>query len=139
LDPESGQSSPCARWPHPTAQPEARLAAALYAHFGLGDATNVTTLRIEWPSGSVQEFTDVAAGQFLAIWEPPALRAEVQTDGTCLLTITAEPNHAGRIESSTDLKTWQTLTTITSPRPPFQYTHTGAKGLSCLFYRVVSQ
>ena len=27
----------------------------LYAHFGLGDATNVTTLRIEWPSGTVQE------------------------------------------------------------------------------------
>jgi hypothetical protein len=32
----------------------------LRAHFGLGDSTNVTTLRVEWPSAIVQEFTNVA-------------------------------------------------------------------------------
>src|SRR5207249_8275735 len=33
--------------------------APLIAHFGLGDATNVDLLRIEWPSGYVQEITEI--------------------------------------------------------------------------------
>jgi enediyne biosynthesis protein E4 len=33
----------------------------LVAHFGLGDAAKVDTLRIEWPSGIVQELKDVDA------------------------------------------------------------------------------
>ncbi|MEI2723255.1 MAG: CRTAC1 family protein [Verrucomicrobiota bacterium] len=41
----------------------------LLAHFGLGDATNVTTLRIEWPSGIVQVVTNVTANQFLTVVE----------------------------------------------------------------------
>ena len=36
-----------------------------YACFGLGDSTNVTTLRIEWPSGTMQELTNVSADQIL--------------------------------------------------------------------------
>ena len=39
--------------------------AGLVAHFGLGDATNVDLVRIEWPSGNVQELTDVAPDQML--------------------------------------------------------------------------
>ena len=38
-------------------------------HFGLGDATTIDILRIEWPSGIVQELHDVAADQFLSITE----------------------------------------------------------------------
>ena len=34
--------------------------AGLIAHFGLGDATNVEVLRIEWPSGVVTELTNVS-------------------------------------------------------------------------------
>jgi hypothetical protein len=41
------------------------------ALFGLGDATNVTNLRIEWPSGTIQELSNVAANQILTITEPP--------------------------------------------------------------------
>ena len=40
---------------------------SLIAHFGLGDATKVTTLRIEWPSGAVQEIPNVAANQILTV------------------------------------------------------------------------
>jgi hypothetical protein len=47
----------------------------LDAHFGLGDATNAETVRIEWPSGTVQEFHNVAPRQFLSITEPPRLLA----------------------------------------------------------------
>jgi hypothetical protein len=42
----------------------------LRTHSGLGDATNVTTLRIEWPSGITQEIPNVAANQILTITEP---------------------------------------------------------------------
>lgn len=40
------------------------------AHFGLLNATNIETLRIEWPSGTVQEFSNVAANQFKKVTEP---------------------------------------------------------------------
>jgi hypothetical protein len=40
------------------------------AHFGLGDATNADLVRVEWTSGLVQEFRDVAAKQFLTVTEP---------------------------------------------------------------------
>jgi hypothetical protein len=108
----------------------------LRAHFGLGDSTNVTTLRIEWPSGVVQEFTDVAAKQFLTIWEPPALRGAMLADGSCQLNITAEPNRAWQIQASTDLKTWQALTTVTPATAVSQYTDANAVGMACRFYHV---
>lgn len=40
------------------------------AHFGLGDATSVTALRIEWPSGTIQEFQNQPANRMLTIVEP---------------------------------------------------------------------
>jgi hypothetical protein len=51
----------------------------LVAHFGLGDATNVDTLRIEWPSGTVQEFANITPRQTLTITEPPRLLASTPT------------------------------------------------------------
>ena len=43
---------------------------SLNAEFGLADATTVDTLRIEWPSGAVQELHDVTPRQFLTVTEP---------------------------------------------------------------------
>jgi hypothetical protein len=44
-------------------------------YFGLGDATVVSRLEIRWPSGQVQEFTNVPANQSLLITEgSPSLR-----------------------------------------------------------------
>ncbi len=37
------------------------------AHFGLGDALSVQSLRIEWPDGTVSDYADVAANQVLRI------------------------------------------------------------------------
>jgi hypothetical protein len=110
----------------------------LYAHFGLGNATKANVVRIEWPSGAVQEFTDVAADQILSVWEPPALSAAMKPDGTCQLAITAEPNCAWRIQASADLQTWQTLATVTNTTALFQYADAGTSGMSCRFYRVVT-
>ena len=41
----------------------------LRAHFGLGDATIIAELKVEWPSGIVQTLTNVAVDQFLTITE----------------------------------------------------------------------
>ena len=45
----------------------------LAAHFGLGPDTNVTSLEIDWPSGYVQTFTNLAADQRDVITEGSSL------------------------------------------------------------------
>jgi hypothetical protein len=51
---------------------------SLNAEFGLADASVVETLRIEWPSGIVQELHDVAPRQFLTITEPLPIAIDVK-------------------------------------------------------------
>ena len=40
------------------------------ASFGLGEATHIDTVVIEWPSGTVQELHDLGVRQFLTVTEP---------------------------------------------------------------------
>lgn len=42
---------------------------SLNAGFGLGDATTIDSIRIEWPSGNIDEMDNVAVNQFLEIEE----------------------------------------------------------------------
>jgi hypothetical protein len=111
----------------------------LRPHFGLGDATRATTVRVEWPSGAIEEFSNVSADQILTLWEPPVIRPAVLPDATCTLMITAELNRAWRIEASPDLRTWQLLTTVTPASATFTFTDTAASGMDCRFYRVRSE
>jgi hypothetical protein len=46
------------------------------AHFGLGAATRIDQLRVQWPSGIVQEFKDVPADQHYLIDEEQGLSRE---------------------------------------------------------------
>jgi hypothetical protein len=46
---------------------------SLRAEFGLGDATNITMLRVEWPSGLITEIPDVTPNQILTVTEPPTV------------------------------------------------------------------
>ncbi|MEE4313453.1 MAG: ASPIC/UnbV domain-containing protein, partial [Desulfofustis sp.] len=41
----------------------------LRVHFGLGDAALVELIRIEWPSGQVDELNNISPNQFLTIVE----------------------------------------------------------------------
>jgi hypothetical protein len=84
----------------------------LRANFGLGDATNVKLVRIEWPSGIVQEFRNVAPRQILAITEPPRLLAEADHISPRFFL------KGGRgmqydIQTSTDAAAWSFAGTIT--------------------------
>jgi len=112
---------------------------ALIAHFGLGDATNADTLRIEWPSGAVQEEHNLAAGQFLTVTEPPRLLASI-TNGLPQFSLKGGRGFQYDIEASTDLVTWSpagTLT-ITNLSGTAQVIDTNAPSSSRRFYRAVS-
>jgi hypothetical protein len=88
------------------------LQNAMEAHFGLGNATNVETLRIEWPSGTVQEFQNVAARQFLTVTEPSRLVPSGAAYPPQFILEGAR-NMRYDIQSSTNLADWSLLSTVT--------------------------
>jgi hypothetical protein len=87
---------------------------SLVAHFGLGDATNVDTLRIEWPStpGTVQVLTNIAPRQILTITEPPLLLAGI-SNGAPQFSMKGGRGFQYEIDSSPDLSTWSSNSVVT--------------------------
>jgi enediyne biosynthesis protein E4 len=82
---------------------------SLDACFGLGDAGIIDRIRIEWPSGIVQELTNVPVDQFLAVTEPGriALSYTIRLDDAAfVLTVTTDPEQSVTIYGSEDLMTW---------------------------------
>jgi hypothetical protein len=104
------------------------------AHFGLGDATNVDVLRIEWSSGTVQELHNVPAKQYLTLTEPTKL--SMPSPGE--VHIQCWKGMAYRIDASPDLSAWTPLATVTNLTGKLQWTDPGAPGRSARFYRAVS-
>lgn len=51
---------------------------SLNAEFGLADATSIETVRVEWPSGIVEELHDVAPRQFLTITETLPIEIDIK-------------------------------------------------------------
>ena len=111
----------------------------LCAHFGLGDATNVMTLRIEWPSGTVQELTDVAANQMLTILEPhrPVMNGAFGPDGSFQIEVTTENGLNYELQASEDLGSWTTTETYTGTGEVIRLAPI-APAEQHRFYRVVS-
>ena len=110
----------------------AATGAPLEAHFGLGDAAIIDTIRVEWPSGIVQELQEEAINQSLVITEPASLS-------------TKEPgqlesrNWAGvpfEIEASEDLIHWTSLGDFSNRDGWFQVEDPDASTFPKRFYRV---
>jgi hypothetical protein len=110
---------------------------SLIAHFGLGDATHVDTVRIEWPSGTVQELHDLAANQRLTITEPPRLSTPQVTAGTLQWTLAGARNLSYGIQVSSNLLNWAdwTTVTITNANGRALITDNSAAGRPRRFYR----
>ena len=106
---------------------------SLEAHFGLGDAMTIDTLRIEWPSGIVQELHAVAPKQFLTLTEPSRLQAL----GAGVLRIRSWKGMAFEVQTSADLKQWSTVTTVTNLTGTLEFTAPDAAILQRRFYRTV--
>jgi hypothetical protein len=109
---------------------------SLNAHFGLGDATVAETVRIEWPSGAVQEFQRVAAKQFLTVTEPSRLAISA-TNGRPQMILKGGRNLQYDIQAGTDLVHWSLLatTTITNLDGTIVFTDTNAPVSNRRFYR----
>jgi hypothetical protein len=105
----------------------------LRAHFGLGDATNIDLLRIEWPSGLVQELQNVAANQLLTVTEP----ARLQALGAGVLRIQSWKGMSFQVQTSTDLNRWSTGTTVTNLTGTLEFTDPNAVNNLRRFYRTV--
>jgi enediyne biosynthesis protein E4 len=85
---------------------------AMEVHFGLGNASNVETLRIEWPSGTVQERQNVGARQYLTLTEPSRL-VPAGSDHPQQFTLEGGRNMRYDVQTSTNLTDWSLLDTIT--------------------------
>jgi hypothetical protein len=105
------------------------------AHFGLGDATNVDLLRIEWPSGTVQELHNLPARQYLTVTEPTKL--SMPKPGQ--LNIQCWSGMAYRVESADDLTSWTPMAIVTNLTGKLQWTDTNAPSPTTRFYRAVKQ
>ena len=76
-------------------------------HFGLGNAERVDTLRVEWPSGLVQEFSDLPADHIVSIVEGrpiPTVRRPAGRRERAEAKATGAPKWKAR---STDGKEWR--------------------------------
>ena len=71
--------------------------SALDAHFGLGEATSIDTVRVEWPSGNVDVLTNVALDRYWNLTEGMTTLAVALSHVTprLELSIAPQPAHGG--------------------------------------------
>jgi hypothetical protein len=106
--------------------------------FGLGDANLVDLLRIEWPSGIVQELTNVPTRQFLTVKEPSKLTpANLQPDGLQTLALQGAPGITYSLETSENLVNWIPLIFLTNQTGRILWTNQSPAYEPLHFYRAV--
>lgn len=66
----------------------------LNAHFGLGDAANVESLEVHWPSGLVETYSHLTANQYVTLTEEGGVTGSKEPDAaaTILQYCTVQPN-----------------------------------------------
>jgi len=113
---------------------------SLHVHIGLGNATNAALVRIEWPSGTVQELRDVRAKQFLTVTEPARLESSItMTNEMVGLKIKSWKGFVYDIEASNDLNNWTRQTTITNEAGLISFEDPLAGEAEQRFYRAVGK
>ncbi|MEO8427402.1 MAG: FG-GAP-like repeat-containing protein [Verrucomicrobiota bacterium] len=114
------------------------------ASFGLGDATNLDLVRIEWPSGIVQTMTNVAAKQFLTVvehQEPGAATTSFTSvsrsaSGAVDSWVTGDTGLLYLLEASTNLVNWNWLGVRSNATGGIQFTDSTGTNYTHRFYRV---
>ena len=82
----------------------------LEAHFGLGDATNIAVIRVEWPSGTVQTIENVRPRRSLVVREP----AQLSISASGGVSVQSWPGQAFQIETTTNLIQWSNWSSVTN-------------------------
>ena len=109
----------------------------LRPNFGLGDAAIAEIVRIEWPSGIVQEIQNVAANQTLTLTEPSKLEPVlVLRNGLVGLEVKSWKGFVYTIEASSDLVHWTGLTALTNLTRTLQFTDPAVANSTRSFYRL---
>jgi len=92
--------------------------SSLAAHFGLGTAEMIDSLRIVWPSGQVQVMTGVMVDEYLTIIEPAVVPVELASftasseEGKIVLhwrTLSQQNNYGFEIERKCDPAGWKQI------------------------------
>jgi len=109
--------------------------------FGLGDAADVEVLRVEWPSGVVQDFNHVKTGQVFKVPEPSKLSTQrKETTGEIVLGLKGGKGSTYTVETSIDFKQWDFLIGITNFNASQIWTGTPEAGkTSQQYFRVMEQ
>ncbi len=105
----------------------------LRPNFGLGDASVAEIVRIEWPSGVVQEFHNVAPKQILTVSEP----ARLHISGRGAFRVQSWKGMAFEVQASADLEQWSPVTIVTNLTGTLEFTDLGTTSHSRRFYRAV--
>ena len=89
-----------------------------------------------WPSGIVQELTNVAPKQFLTIKEPSRLKAEyLQASAGLSLTVIGWAGPAYSLESSIDFMTWVSVVSLTNQTGKIAWTNQPSAQEQLKFFR----
>jgi hypothetical protein len=107
----------------------------LIAHFGLRDAATAEVVRIQWPSGIVQELRDVQVNQALTVTEPPRLIPQ----GVGAFQIQCWINQSFEVQTSVDLAAWASATTVTNLTGTLMFQDAEAEQHESRYYRVVAK
>jgi len=110
--------------------------------FGLGDAARATTVRVEWPSGRIDEVHDIPANQLLVLTEllaRPWLSAPQMVAGQFHFQLTGNAGQVYTIETSTNLQDWTPWQTVTNDRSTVPLCFPAATNCPQLYYRAVGQ
>ena len=106
----------------------------MLAHFGLGDATKVDSVEIEWPSGTVQQLHNLPVRKFLTITEPVRLDLGLK-EGAAHLVFRAGKDFTFALETSEDLISWVSVRTNTATGLQFEFEDSDAQNHHKRFYR----
>jgi hypothetical protein len=109
-------------------------------NFGLGDAAVADRIRIEWPSGIVQELHGVEANQILTVTEPARLEPRVApATGQIELKVNGWPGPVYDLESSMDLDEWARVATLTNETGTVVFSEPLETSATRRYYRAVSR
>ena len=109
----------------------------LCAHFGVGQATIIASLRIRWPSGIVQDLANLNVDQLLVVREPPhLLQVSQQQDGIFRGEFQGGRNLVYEVQVSENLKDWGLLTTVTNRDGHAVFNDVQMANVTGRFYRI---
>jgi hypothetical protein len=110
----------------------------LRAGFGLADATNIDAVRIEWPSGIVQELRNVGTKQFLTVTEPARLQGRMM-GGQYQLVLNGGVGFTYAFQASTNLLDWTLLTNLVTTNMTMPVISLDAAQVSPKYFRAMRQ